>query len=178
VIGRRLLAALALTAMAAAPAHAIRHDFRVRNFTNERIDVRISPLAALSGGDTAFGVAPRTCVESDLHFFDACRYEICFHGAGADPRRECRTIDGCGPAGYDVEPGISIFVGGVAPRGERPYVPCFDDDEEDSDVYVSCFLDGANGPNVLRPFFLWAGLGLASAAVRAKRPPRERDSLS
>lgn len=177
VIGRRLLVVLVLTVMAAPSAHAIRHDFRVRNFTNERIDVQISPLTPLSDGNTAFGVADRTCVESDLLFFDACRYEICFFGARTGFRYGCRTIDGCGPAGYDVEAGMPIFVDGVAHCGECPYFPCFDDDEEDSDVYVSCFLDGASTSNAHR-HFLYAVLGLVSAAFRTKRPPREPRSLS
>jgi len=117
-------------------------NFRVRNFTEERLEIRIESHGHSTNGSTRFFVSERACVESFLVFADQCGYEICDVGARAGFPRGCVNISGCAPAGIDFEADRRPIADDVAVCDGRPCLPC-SDDPDDTEVFISCFIDTA-----------------------------------
>jgi hypothetical protein len=114
----------------------------VRNFTSERLEIRIDSQWDSTDGPTRFFVSERACVESFLVFADQCGYEICGVGARTGFPYGCVTISGCAPAGIDFESDRSPFVDGEAVCEDCPYLPC-PDNPDDTEVFISCFINTA-----------------------------------
>ncbi|MFP4309359.1 MAG: hypothetical protein ACLFRG_19180 [Desulfococcaceae bacterium] len=139
---RRLASLATIFAATTALATPLQHDFRVRNFTGERLEIRIGPHGVWTDGPTRFFVSERACGESSLVFADQCGYEICGVGARTGFSYGCVDISGCAPAGIDFEADRRPIVDGVAVCDGCPHLPC-PDDPDDKEVFVSCFIDAA-----------------------------------
>lgn len=123
-------------------AAPLRHDFPVRNFRKERLEIRIAPAFPAREGATRFFVSEGECVESFLVFADQCRYELCAVGFRTGLSNGRLDISGCAPAGIVFETDRLPVVDGVASCQNCPYLPC-PDDTDDTEVFISRFIGTA-----------------------------------
>ncbi len=141
------LAVAMLLISSSALAVDVTHEYRVINFTFERIELRVEPLADLESGALIFSLDQSSCVESRLTFDEFCEYEICAYGIASDDFYGCTGIAGCAGAGFYFFDDHPPEVDGEDDCDDDPF-----EDDDDIHTYVSlgCFIsasgrDGASG---------------------------------